>query len=203
MTSGSMLGAPAVPGAAMKFIETDLPGVLLLRPARLSDDRGFFSETFRESWLAEAGLPVAWVQDNHSCSAQKGTVRGLHFQVPPRAQAKLVRVSRGSILDVAVDLRRLSPTYGRHAAVRLGGDTWEQLFIPAGFAHGYCTLEPDTEVLYKVTDYYSPEHDRGLLWNDPALGIAWPVGASEALVSGRDRRHPRLADLPDYFSEEP
>jgi dTDP-4-dehydrorhamnose 3,5-epimerase len=135
-------------------------------------------------------------------SVAAGTVRGLHFQVPPRAQDKLVRVTRGSVFDVAVDLRRGAPTYGRHVAVTLSAANWEQVFIPRGFAHGYCSLEPDTEVLYKVTDYYSPEHDRGLLWNDPALGVKWPVPAEAALVSERDRRHPTLAALPDYFPGE-
>jgi dTDP-4-dehydrorhamnose 3,5-epimerase len=186
----------------MELVKTAIPGVLVLRPARLIDGRGFFSETFRLSWMAEAGLPASWVQDNHSLSVAAGTIRGLHFQVPPRAQDKLVRVTRGSVLDVSVDLRRGSPTYGRHVAVTLSAADWGQVFIPRGFAHGYCSLEPDTEVLYKVTDYYSAEHDRGLLWNDPALGIEWPVPAEAALVSERDRRHPTLAALPDYFTVE-
>jgi dTDP-4-dehydrorhamnose 3,5-epimerase len=186
----------------MELVKTSIPGVLVLRPARVADGRGFFSETFRLAWMAEAGLPGSWVQDNHSMSVAAGTVRGLHFQVPPRAQDKLVRVTRGSVFDVAVDLRRGAPTYGRHVAVTLSAANWEQVFIPRGFAHGYCSLEPDTEVLYKVTNYYSPEHDRGLLWNDPALGVKWPVPAEAALVSERDRRHPTLAALPDYFPGE-
>jgi len=186
----------------MELLKTAITGVLVLRPARFADGRGFFSETYRHSWMEEAGLPTAWVQDNHSLSTAPGTVRGLHFQVPPRAQDKLVRVTRGSVLDVAVDLRRGSPTYGRHVALTLSAADWEQVFIPKGLAHGYCTLEPDSEVLYKVTDYYSPEHDRGLLWNDPALGIEWPVSGDVALVSERDRRHPTLAGLPDYFTME-
>jgi dTDP-4-dehydrorhamnose 3,5-epimerase len=186
----------------MELVKTAIPGVLLLRPARVEDGRGFFSETFRRSWMEEAGLPTSWVQDNHSMSAAPGTVRGLHFQVPPRVQDKLVRVIRGSLLDVAVDLRRGSRTYGRHVAVTLSAVGWDQLFVPRGFAHGFCTLEPATEVFYKVTDYYSPEHDRGLLWNDPALGIDWPVAAEAALVSPRDRRQPTLAELPEYFTVE-
>ncbi len=186
----------------MELVKTAIPGVLVLRPPRLADGRGFFSETFRVSWMSEMGLPTSWVQDNHSLSAAVGTVRGLHFQVPPRAQVKLVRVTRGSVLDVAVDLRRGSPTFGRHVAVTLSAANWEQVFIPHGFAHGYCSLEPDTEVFYKVSDYYSPEHDRGLLWNDPALGIEWPVPAEAALVSERDRHHPPLAALPHYFVME-
>jgi len=186
----------------MELLKTALPGVLVLRPERFADERGFFSETFRHSWMQEAGLPTSWVQDNHSLSAAPGTVRGLHFQVPPRAQDKLVRVTRGSVLDVAVDLRRGSATFGRHVAVTLSAANWQQLLVPQGFAHGFCTLEPETEVLYKVSDYYSPEHDCGLLWSDPALGIEWPVAEEAALVSERDRRHPRLASLPDYFTME-
>jgi dTDP-4-dehydrorhamnose 3,5-epimerase len=186
----------------MELLKTAIQGVLVLRPARFVDARGFFSETFRRSWMEEAGLPTGWVQDNHSLSAAIGTIRGLHFQVPPRAQSKLVRVTQGSVFDVAVDLRRGSSTYGRHVAVTLSAANWEQLFVPEGFAHGYCTLEPDTEVLYKVTDYYSPEHDRGLLWSDPALGIDWPVPSEAALVSERDRAHPTLAALPDHFTME-
>jgi dTDP-4-dehydrorhamnose 3,5-epimerase len=186
----------------MELLNTAIPGVLLLRPARFQDERGFFSETFRQSWMEEAGLPTSWVQDNHSMSAAVGTVRGLHFQVPPRAQDKLVRVVRGSVFDVAVDLRLGSRSYGRHVAVTLSAAGGEQLLVLRGFAHGFCTLEPDTEVLYKVTDYYSPEHDRGLCWDDPALGIDWPMAAEAVLVSERDRRHPVLADLPEYFRVE-
>ena len=136
-------------------------------------------------------------------SVSKGVVRGLHFQIAPFAQAKLLRVTAGSIFDVAVDIRGGSPSYGRHVAVVLSATDWNQIFIPDGFAHGYCTLEPNTEVLYKVNTYYSPEHDRGLLWNDPALGIAWPVSADEALVSDRDRKHPVLSRLPQHFRYEP
>jgi len=185
----------------MKVLTTPIPGLLVLRPPRTSDERGFFAETFRRSRMVQHGLPADWVQDNHSLSRHRGTVRGLHFQVPPRAQAKLVRVTAGRVFDVAVDLRRTSLTYGRHAAFELSAADGDQLFVPVGFAHGFCTLEPDTEVLYKVTDYYSPEHDRGLRWDDPALGIVWPVAAGEAVLSDRDRQHPLLADLPGYFSE--
>ncbi|MBM3696021.1 MAG: dTDP-4-dehydrorhamnose 3,5-epimerase [Actinobacteria bacterium] len=186
----------------MQVTTTAIPGLLLLHPPRTADERGFFAETFRRSWMEERGLPADWVQDNHSLSRQRGTVRGLHFQVPPRAQAKLVRVVAGSIFDVAVDLRRSSPTYGEHAAFELTGADGLQLLLPAGLAHGFCTLEDDTEVIYKVTDYYSAEHDRGLRWDDPALAIAWPIPAEEAILSARDCRHPALAELPDYFPEE-
>jgi dTDP-4-dehydrorhamnose 3,5-epimerase len=130
-------------------------------------------------------------------------VRGLHFQIPPFAQAKLLRVTAGSILDVAVDIRWGSPTFGRHVAVVLSASEGNQISIPEGFAHGYCTLEPDTEVIYKVSAYYSPEHDRGLFWSDPALGIAWPVSADRALVSERDQKHPILSSLPRFFEYEP
>ena len=140
------------------------------------------------------------MQDNHSLSAAKGTVRGLHFQAPPCAQHKLVRVTRGAAFDVAVDLRRASPTYGRHASVVLSAAAWNQVLVPIGFAHGFMALEPDTEVVYKVSDYYSPAHDRGLLWNDPALGIEWPVPESGAVLSDRDRRQPRLADVGTPFA---
>ncbi|MBN2114517.1 MAG: dTDP-4-dehydrorhamnose 3,5-epimerase [Acidimicrobiia bacterium] len=185
----------------MELVTTSIPGLLVLRPSRATDERGFFSETYRRSFMEEHGLPVEWVQDNHSLSRRRGTVRGLHFQVPPRAQAKLVRVVVGRVFDVAVDLRRASPSYGRHAAFELSAAGGEQLLVPVACAHGFCTLEDDTEVLYKVSEYYSPDHDRGLRWDDPALGITWPVTAAEAVLSARDRQHPPLAALPDYFAE--
>ena len=182
----------------MEILNTDLPGVLLLEAPRFGDDRGFFSETFRGTWFPD----LQFVQDNHSLSVEVGTVRGLHFQSPPFAQDKLVRVTRGAVLDVAVDIRRGSPTYGRHVAAELSAANWRQLLVPKGFAHGFCTLEPDTEVLYKVTDYYSGDHDLGLLWNDPTIGIPWPVTAETAVLSDKDRRQPDLASLPDYFTLE-
>lgn len=178
---------------------TGLDGVKLISPVRHGDNRGFFSEVYNKRALAEAGIDIAFVQDNHAFSAQAGTVRGLHFQTPPFAQDKLIRVVRGSILDVAVDIRVGSPTYGKHVSAVISAREWNQILVPAGFAHGLVTLEPDTEVLYKVSNSYSPEHDKGLLWNDPALGIDWPVAETEALLSDKDRRHPRLAELPGYF----
>ena len=187
----------------MQVLDTDIAGIKLLKPVRHVDSRGFFSEVFREDVLREHGIDVHFVQDNHSLSVNKGVVRGLHFQIPPSAQAKLLRVTAGSIFDVAVDIRWGSTSFGRHFAGVLSADEWNQILIPEGFAHGYCTLEPDTEVIYKVSAYYSPEHDRGLLWNDPALGIAWPVSANEALVSDKDRTHPVLSELPRYFLYEP
>ena len=183
----------------MKVIDTSIPDVKLLVPRKLGDERGFFSPTYDKRAFAESGIGLVFVQDNHSQSVKQGTVRGLHFQISPWAQDKLLRVVAGSIFDVAVDLRRSSPTYARHVAVELSAENWNQLLVPAGFAHGFCTLEPDTEVFYKVTNYYAPDHDRGLLWNDPALGIEWPVSAAEAVVSERDRNWPTLAELPAYF----
>jgi len=176
-----------------------IPDVKIIRPKKHGDARGFFSETYARKAFADAGIALDFVQDNHAFSATKGTVRGLHFQSAPFAQDKLVRVARGSILDVAVDLRRASPTYGKHVSAVISADEWNQILVPVGFAHGLLTLEPDTEVLYKVTNYYAPQHDLGLLWNDPALGIAWPVSEAEAVLSAKDKVQPRLADLPAYF----
>lgn len=182
-----------------EFKRTDIPDVVEIIPRKFGDHRGFFSETFSQKEFESSGLPSVYVQDNHSLSGAVGTIRGLHFQLPPFAQDKLVRVTRGAILDVAVDIRRGSPTFGRHVAVRLSAQDWNQLLIPIGFAHGFCTLEPDTEVQYKVTNYYSPEHDRGILWSDPAIGIPWPVAPGEARLSDKDQRLPLLADAPDLF----
>lgn len=178
---------------------TNLNGVLLLTPRRFADERGFFSETYNRSALLELGVTCDFVQDNQSVSRQRGTVRGLHFQIAPFAQAKLVRVLRGAILDVALDIRRASPTFGQSFAATLSAENGRQLFIPAGFAHGFCTLESDTEVFYKVDAPYSREHERGVRWNDPALSIAWPVTEREVLVIERDRTLPLLGDLPVFF----
>jgi len=179
--------------------ETSIPDVKVLTPRKFGDDRGFLSETYNKLTLAELGIDLEFVQDNHSLSVPRGTIRGMHFQIPPFAQDKLVRVVRGAILDVAVDLRRSSPTYGRHVAVEISAEQWNQVLVPIGFAHGFCSLEPDTEVIYKVTNYYSPEHDRGVLWSDPALGIEWPVSAEAAFLSDKDTSWPPLADLPAVF----
>lgn len=183
----------------MKVEPLAIDVVKLVRPERRSDPRGYFVETWNRKALADAGIDVNFVQDNSSYSKSAGTVRGLHYQRPPREQAKLVRVARGSAFDVAVDLRRSSPTFGRHVAALLTAEGGEQLFIPAGFAHGFCTLEPDTEVAYKVSDFYSREHDAGVLWNDPEIGIAWPLDGREPVLSERDRGHPRLADAAPGF----
>ena len=179
-----------------------IPEVKVIRPKKHSDTRGFFSETFSQRDLQDAGIDIAFVQDNHTFSAEKGTVRGLHFQTPPFAQDKLVRVVRGAIFDVAVDLRVGSPTYSQHVSAIISAEEWNQILIPVGFAHGLVTLEPNTEILYKVSNYYSPEHDKGILWNDPALELEWPVDEAEAVLSDKDKRHPKLADLPGNFSYE-
>ena len=184
----------------MYMSELPLSEIKVLCPRKHGDRRGLFSEVYNKRTFAEAGVEIDFVQDNHSFSVERGTVRGLHFQPPPVAQHKLVRVVRGAVFDVAVDLRRGSPTYGQHASVVLSAEAWNQVLIPIGFAHGFMTLEPDTEVVYKVSNYYSPDHDRGLLWSDPALGIEWPLPAEQAVLSDRDRRHPRLAELETPFS---
>ncbi len=184
----------------MNFQPLAISDIIQMTPKLIGDDRGVFCETYsRKTWL-DHGIEATFVQDNHSVSLSKGTVRGLHFQAPPHAQGKLVRVVKGSIFDVAVDLRHGSPTYGRYVSALLSAENWSQLWIPVGFAHGFCTLEDKTEVVYKVTDYYAPEVDCGVRWDDPALAIAWPVGDGDATISAKDRRHPRLHELPAYFS---
>jgi dTDP-4-dehydrorhamnose 3,5-epimerase len=176
-----------------------LPAVRVITPCRHQDTRGFLSEVWREDALTEAGIDVRFVQENHAASRATGTIRGLHFQIGAAAQAKLVRCPRGSIFDVGVDIRHGSPTFGRHTSIVLSAKNWKQLYVPEGFAHGYCTLEPDTEVMYKVTAYYDPASERGLAWDDPDIGIAWPVSADRAVLTERDRTFPRLAGLPDFF----
>jgi dTDP-4-dehydrorhamnose 3,5-epimerase len=183
----------------MEVFATALPEVRIVVPERFGDQRGFFSETWNARAFAAAGIDAAFVQDNHACNRRHGTLRGLHYQIPPCAQGKLLRVTRGAVLDVAVDVRRGSPTFGRHVAVTLSAANWQQLWVPPGFAHGYCTLEDDTEAQYKTTHYYSPAHERGILWEDPALAIGWPFDAANLLLTERDRRLPRLADQPDLF----
>lgn len=179
---------------------TAIPDVKIVTPKKFGDHRGFFSEVYNRQAFAEAGIALDFIQDNHSLSAQVGTLRGLHFQSEPFAQDKLVRVPRGRILDVAVDIRKSSPTFGRHVAVELSAENWRQLLVPIGFAHGFVTLEPDTEVMYKVTNYYSAANDLGLAWDDPDLAIAWPLPPGGAVLSDKDRKHPRLRDLPAIFA---
>jgi dTDP-4-dehydrorhamnose 3,5-epimerase len=175
-----------------------IPEVLLLQSPRHGDARGFFSETYNKKTFAEAGIDLDFVQDNHSLSVNAGTIRGLHFQSHPYAQDKLVRVVKGRILDVAVDIRRASPTFGKYVAAEISADDWNQILIPIGFAHGLCTLEPDTEVVYKVTNYYSAKHDLGIRWNDPQIGIDWPVDGQHAQLSEKDKTLPFLDDA-DVF----
>lgn len=176
-----------------------IAGVLLIRPKRFQDQRGCFIETYKQCEYAAAGITNLFVQDNESHSVAPGTLRGLHFQTPPFAQAKLVRVLRGKIVDVAVDLRRSSKSYGEHVAVELSAEGGEQLFIPVGFAHGLCTLVPNTEVAYKVDAIYSPANDSGINVGDPALGIRWPVSPDNRVLSDKDRALPMLKELPAYF----
>jgi dTDP-4-dehydrorhamnose 3,5-epimerase len=171
----------------------------LLAPRRLEDRRGWFSETYNERRLAEQGITCRFVQDNQSYSARKGTIRGLHFQAPPHAQAKLVRVGRGRILDVAVDVRRGSPTFGRFICAELSAASGHQVYVPIGFAHGFCTLEDDVDVIYKVSDFYAPDCEGGIRWDDPAIGIPWPVGRGEAGLSERDARLPLLHEWESPF----
>lgn len=183
----------------MNFEPTEILDVVVITPKRFGDARGYFMETFRQTLFEEHIGRQIFVQDNQSMSVQAGTVRGLHFQLDPMAQGKLVRCFAGALLDVAVDIRHGSPSYGKHVAVELTAENGRQLWVPPGFAHGFCTLLPNTEISYKVTNYYSAEHDRGLQWNDPKLGIAWPVDEASALLSDKDRKQPTLNDVPASF----
>ena len=186
----------------MDVKKLSLPGLIQLTPRLFSDARGYFIETYNENAFRAAGIATTFVQDNQSYSARRGTVRGLHFQLPPAAQAKLVRVLHGSVYDVAVDLRVGSPTYGRHDGATLTAAGREQLFIPHGFAHAFCTLEPDTVVAYKVDAFYAPASDSGLIWNDPMLAIAWPVASEDVVLSDKDQRLGRFADFASPFRYE-
>lgn len=183
----------------MEVSALELPGAYLLSPKRFRDARGFFVEQYNKKTLAAQGLNFDFVQDNLSLTARAGTIRGLHFQSPPSAQTKLVSVLRGAVLDVMVDIRTGSPAYGRHVAVELTADNGKQVLVPRGFAHGFCTLADDTLVQYKVDAYYDPARDLGLLWNDPDLGIRWPVTAEAAVLIDKDKKQPRLRDLPRTF----
>jgi dTDP-4-dehydrorhamnose 3,5-epimerase len=183
----------------VQFERLQIPDVFVVLPTRHGDQRGFFSETYRADMFTAQGVNATFVQDNHAYSAPKGVLRGLHFQLPPKAQGKLVRCIRGAIFDVAVDIRVGSPTYGKHVGRVLSASNLHQLWVPPGFAHGYLTLENDCEVLYKVTDYYAPECDRGIAWNDPALGIEWPLPSTEIILSQKDSAQPLLAEIPIAF----
>ncbi|WP_066822372.1 dTDP-4-dehydrorhamnose 3,5-epimerase [Sphingomonas mali] len=183
----------------MQFEKLDLSGPIKIEPHRRGDARGYFAETFRLDLFTETVGNVDFVQENESLSAKVGTVRGLHFQTEPFAQGKLVRCVAGALLDVAVDIRTGSPSYGRWIAVELSAANGCQLWVPPGFAHGFCTLVADTVLTYKVTSYYSHEHDKGLAWDDPAIGIEWPSLADPETLSAKDRVQPKLAELPAYF----
>lgn len=173
--------------------------VRLIKTKRFGDDRGWFSETYSEARLAAEGIHQRFVQDNQSCSTFVGTVRGLHFQRPPHAQAKLVRCIRGRIIDYAVDLRKGSPTYGQYVSAELTAENGWQLYVPVGFGHGFVTLEPDTEVAYKVTDVYAPDCDGGIVWNDESIGIDWPLPETGVVLSGKDQTLPTLAEFDSPF----
>lgn len=176
-----------------------IPDVKIISPKRHGDARGFFSETYNKKAFAEAGITLDFVQDNHSMSPQVGTLRGLHYQGHPFAQDKLVRVVSGRILDVAVDIRRNSPTFGKWVAAEISADKWNQILVPIGFAHGICTLEPNTQIIYKVTNHYSLRHDLGIRWDDPDLAIYWPFAADRLLLSDKDKNQPFLKDVVSGF----
>jgi dTDP-4-dehydrorhamnose 3,5-epimerase len=177
--------------------------VLEITPARHGDHRGFFSEVWSRSALAQQGIEIDFVQDNHSYSAAAGVLRGLHYQEPPFAQAKLVRVIRGSVFDVAVDIRHGSPSFGQWVGLTLSTEAWNQLLVPVGFAHGFVTLGPDCEVLYKTSAPYSPGHDRAIRFDDPQIGVEWPIPAGQVILSNKDRAAPLLREAePAFFFEQ-
>lgn len=182
-----------------EFKPTALEGVTVIVPKRFADSRGFFSETWNRKSLAEAGIETEFVQDNHSLSHPVGTVRGLHYQSPPHAQAKLVRCGRGRIFDVAVDIRRGSSTYGQWFGIELSAENGKQLLVPAGYLHGFMTLEPDSEVYYKCSDYYAPECDGAVRWDDPDIGIDWPDTGGQVVLSEKDAAAPSFADFHTPF----
>lgn len=187
----------------MEIESLDIPDVLLVKPKKFGDDRGFFSEVFRADLWDRLGVDLTFVQDNHVFSAQRGVLRGLHFQKPPSAQGKLVRCTRGAILDIALDIRHGSPTFGKYVSAEISAANWHQIWVPPGFAHGYVTLEPDCEVIYKVTAYYDPSTDSGVAWDDPALMIDWRVPASELTLSEKDRQNPTLSHAAIAFTYAP
>jgi dTDP-4-dehydrorhamnose 3,5-epimerase len=183
----------------MKIEKSNIEDIFSIVPRKREDHRGFFSETYSKDALAAEGVTANFVQDNHVYSAKRGVLRGLHFQIPPRAQGKLIRCARGAILDVNVDIRRGSPTYGKHIAVELSAANWKQLWVPPGFAHGYVTLEADCEVIYKVTDSWVPDCERGVAWDDPDLGIDWRLPSADFNLADKDRANPRLAEIEEAF----
>lgn len=181
----------------MKMIETKLSGIVLLEPKVFEDDRGFFMESYNQKVFNELGLMQHFIQDNHSLSKETGVLRGLHYQLDPMAQTKQVRVLAGAVYDVVVDIRKNSSTFGQWEGFVLSESNKRQLLVPQGFAHGFCTLVPNTQVFYKVDNYYSPEHDRGIAWNDPDLEIDWPT--SQPILSEKDKKHPQLKSADNNF----
>ena len=183
----------------MEIRSFEIDGPFEIIPRKIEDERGYFSEIFRQSVFAERAVTSEFVQDNQSMSVRAGTIRGLHFQTHPAAQGKLVRCLAGSLLDVAVDLRTNSATFGQWISVTLSPGKNNQLWVPVGFGHGFCTLEPNTVISYRVTSYYSPDNDRGVAWNDPEIGVEWPDCADPETLSAKDRTQPFLSELPRYF----
>jgi dTDP-4-dehydrorhamnose 3,5-epimerase len=181
----------------MKLVNTKIQGILIIEPAVIGDNRGFFMESYNGKKFGGLGIDHSFIQDNHSLSVETGVLRGLHYQLNPKAQTKLVRVTAGAIYDVVIDIRKSSPTFGEWVGVILSAANKRQLLVPQGFAHGFCTIVPNTEVLYKVDEYYSPKHDRGIAWNDPALAIDWPT--TSPILSDKDTKHPNLADAEMNF----
>ena len=186
----------------MEFRTLALQGPIEIKPRKIEDERGYFSEIFRLREFVDRVGPVEFVQENQSLSVRSGTIRGIHFQSPPAAQGKLVRCLAGRLVDIAVDLRRGSATFGKSVSVVLSPDESNQLWVPVGFGHAFCTLEPNSIISYRVTSYYSPENDKGVAWDDPAIGIDWPSAADPETLSAKDRNQPSLAELPAYFSIE-
>ncbi|TDB55448.1 dTDP-4-dehydrorhamnose 3,5-epimerase [Bacillus sp. CBEL-1] len=184
----------------MKIIKTKFDDAVVIEPKVFGDHRGFFTESYNKTLFVQHGIDMDFIQDNHSLSQQSGTLRGMHYQLAPKAQTKLVRVTRGAIYDVIIDIRKGSPTYGQWQGFILSADNKRQLLVPKGFAHGFCTLVENTEVQYKVDELYSPEHDRGIAWNDPVLKIDWPV--NEPVLSEKDTKHPTLAEADNNFEWE-
>ena len=184
----------------MNITPLEIEDVIMLTPNRYQDERGFFSETYNKKCLQGHGLDITFIQDNHSYSVVKGTIRGLHYQLPPYGQDKLIRVIHGSIYDVAVDIREGSKTFGKYVAATLSADAGNQLFVPQGFAHGFITLEANTHVEYKVSNYYRKDHERGICWNDEELNIAWPCDAEDITLNDRDALFTSLAEATDLFT---
>ena len=197
-----LLGPNCDRGQELQIEKTPIPDLVVLTPKRFGDERGYFSESWNADVMAQAGLDLRFVQDNHSLSHEVGTIRGLHFQHPPKAQTKLVRCGRGRLFDVAVDIRKGSPSFGAWFGVELSAENGRQLLVPVGFAHGFITREPGTEILYKCTDFYAPDHDAGILWDDPGLGVEWGLGDQAPLLSNKDRLAPRLSEIDSPFTYE-